>query len=79
MPTSRSIRRKRKLEERKKAQKKTKDKLGIISNTLGSMPESCNKCEVLFDKQELEFYLNWHIRVDHKGSITLSCPQCMEE
>ncbi|HIJ10564.1 TPA: hypothetical protein HA278_00775 [Candidatus Woesearchaeota archaeon] len=76
MGASRSIRRKQELKKRKKRKKESKNKLNVISKALNSMPERCNKCDILFDKSNLEFYLEWQIIVGDHGQINLTCPNC---
>ena len=76
MKASRSIRRKKEQEERKRMRKENKDKLSTVSNTLDSMPKKCDECEVPFDKTDIESCSKWRLAVYDSGKINLVCPEC---
>lgn len=75
MAGSRSIKRKKELAARKKANKASKQ----VSEAISKMPTSCGECGAPFDKSDKEGLDQWRIAVYDDGRVHLACPNCVPE
>ena len=72
--SSRAIRRRKQLAEKKAAKKKLKK----IASAVDKMPDHCHKCGITMDKQNMEGNMDWYVEIDNSGYIKLTCPKCRE-
>ena len=71
---SRSIKRKKRLAEKKAAKKKLK----TITSAVDKMPDYCIKCGSTMDKENMDDNMDWYVEIDSNANIKLTCPKCRE-
>ena len=76
MPTSRKLRRRKEIKERKDLKRKAKKASREVSEAVSKMPTSCCKCGKAFDKEDKHMIESWMINVYSDGTSTLTCDKC---
>lgn len=79
MVSSRKIRRKKELEERKRLKKEMKNSMQDLTNAADSLPSSCQMCGKNFDRSNQKVWSDWIVEVLESGSVKLKCISCAPE
>ena len=76
MSSSRKIKRKKQLEERKRLKKEMKKSVQKLTSAADSLPTSCNICQKIFDKSDKSSLDSWIVNVSEDGIVSLFCSSC---
>ena len=79
MASSRKLRRKKELSERKRLKKEMKQSVQRLSDAADSLPSRCQTCGKDFDRKDQTVWSEWIVDVTDEGTVSLTCIKCIPD